>query len=98
MTARCPLCQHEIPRPAPVPAAWLLRTPLGRESRLSARLVEVAQALHDAPNQIEAAGALGVSRATLQRERGRLLAALDVETLPQAIALLVDARLVCVAR
>jgi DNA-binding NarL/FixJ family response regulator len=94
MTAHCPLCHQAVSRPAPVPAAWLIRTPLGRESRLSARLVEVAQALHDAHNQIEAAGVLGVSRATLQRERSRLLAALDVETLQQAIALLVDAQLV----
>ena len=91
---RCPLCQQTISHPVPVPAVWLIRTPLGRDSRLSARLVEVAQALHDAPNQIEAADRLGVSRATLQRERSRLLAALDVETLHQAIALLVDAQLV----
>jgi DNA-binding NarL/FixJ family response regulator len=98
MTARCPLCHQAIPRPAPAPAAWLIRTPLGRDSRLSARLVEVAQALHDAPNQIEAANVLGVSRATLQRDRSRLLAALDVDTLPQAIVLLVEAQLVQAAR
>ena len=56
------------------------RTPLGREVRLSARLVEVAQALHDAPKQSEAAD-LGISRATLQRERARLVEALDVDVL-----------------
>jgi hypothetical protein len=84
MTAPCPL---------PAVAVWLIRTPAGREVRLSARLVEVAQALHDAPNQEEAAAILHISRATLQRDRIRLLATLDVDTLHQAIALLVNAHL-----
>jgi hypothetical protein len=94
MTDYCPVCHQPVPYPLPTPAAWFIRTPAGRETRLSAHLVEVAQVLHDAPNQIEAAGILGISRATLQRERSHLLAALDVDTLLQAIAFLVEAHLV----
>ena len=94
MISRCPLCHQPTDYPIPIPAVWIIRTPLGREARLSARLVEVAQALHDAPRQSDAADALGISRATLQRERARLVAALDVEGLHQAIALLVEVQLV----
>jgi Bacterial regulatory protein, Fis family len=94
MADRCPYCQQPLSEPIPTPASWTISTAMGREARISARLVEIAQALHDANNQADAAGMLGISRATLQRERLRLLATLDVATLPQAIALLVSARLV----
>ena len=51
MTTHCPLCHQPIHHPTPVPAAWHPHA-AGPRRRLSARLVEVAQALHDAPNQI----------------------------------------------
>ena len=93
MTSLCPLCHHPHAGPLPIPAAWLIHTPAGRQARLSARLLEIAQALHDTLSQADAAATLNISRATLQRERTRLLTTLDVDTLHQAIALLAGAHL-----